>query len=244
MSDLTYHGRLISELLDGMYAAGFSDGCFERFVKKIPSSQFGYPDEGLLRKLYLAHIGLADFVMKPGNVEMYARDKYSETESGKFRNLNNGTFHQIHPDDRTAEKNMDLDLNRLTLLPALPTNRHKSNITLTSAISAFQKHNPEKLPANYWHGHWLNLHQEFIPDEWKVKLRSNFGQGKRTRIIFPGVRLLNVPRTTNIPEGVCYPYFEIDIDGYRIVFKLDMQPKYGPYKELVCRYDYFACFKE
>lgn len=246
MSDVTYHARLISKLLDGMYAAGFSDGCFERFIKKIPSRQCGNTDEGLLRKLYLAHIGLADFVMKPGTVEMFSEDMYSDAENNEFRTLDNERFYRIHPGDASFQFDPNLDLKKLRLIPATSRRRRTTRITVSRALTLLNNVCPQKFQANYWHAYWFNQHQEFIPEKWKQKMRSAHKMSTRPRIIFPGVRLMTVPHFSSSQGEVFYPYLSIDTGGYEIKLCMDLfetLDKDNDYKD-IGENNYFACFKE
>jgi len=240
MSLIGYHAKTLSDLITGMEDAGFSDGSIIKLVKSLPCRRFDNPHEGILRKLYLAHLGLADFVLKPGIVSMFTDEKCSQEESIEFRNgpINH---YKIHPDDMKYSWNMELNLDKLTLRPAIPANWKKKQVTLKSALTSFQKSVPENLRANYWHGMWLSLHQEFIPDEWKSILRNR--DGYRGRIIFPGVRLLNIPQINDYPEEIHYPYMEVDTGGYKIKFDWwAMQIKCGQTYEVVGKNDYFACF--
>lgn len=236
MNSVRLYAHIISELPVKMSEAGFSDGNLDRLLREIPRHDFGNPPSGLLRWLYLAYLGLAEFTLKPGIVHMFSGEKYWENELGEFQTP---YHHKIHPDDQQFRWNMDFDIKRLTLHPAIPHNRHKIQITLKSALTSLEKSIPKKLIANYWHGTWLSLHQEFIPDKWKTLMRE-----KKSRIIFPGVRLIAVPNIEGCPKKIQYPYLAVGTNGYTIEYKLDMQTTYNSTHETVSKKDYFVCFQE
>lgn len=227
----------VSDLIEGMRDAGFSDGNIATLVSTLPNRRFSDPHKGLLRKLYLVHIGLAEFTLKqPGTVRMYSSEKYWDDEMREFQTP---YHHKIHPDDEKYMWNMEFDLSKLTLHPAIPPNRHKKQITLKSALTSFQKSVPENLRANYWHGMWLHLHQEFIPEYWKGLLRDKDG-----RIIFPGVRLIRKRDQEDDLEIIQFPHMKTGSGGYNIDYDLDLQTKYGSFDETVRKNDHFACFRE
>ncbi len=236
MNKIHLYSRIFSDLPIKLSEAGFSDGNIDTMLRKLHCHRFNNPPEGLLRWLYLAYLGLAEFTLKPGMVRMFSSEKCWEEELREFQTPH---FHKIHPDDEKYKWNMEFDLNKLTLHPAIPANRHKKQITLKSALKYLQKSVPENLRANYWHGMWLHLHQEFIPKNWTDLLRKKGG-----RIIFPGVRLIHVSNIREDLEIIQYPHMKTGIGGYNIDYDLDLQTRYGSFDETVRKNDHFACFRE
>lgn len=176
MSNYDHVAQQIAELADGMSQAGFTDGVFDEFVRnRIPNVRFDNPKGGLLRKLYLLHLGLADFSLKPAKYRMFDSFEAKEEALGLLEANN----FSVHPDD---ENKIDdwIDLPRLTI--SAPFMRKEKVIILREAL--VRAANFKMRFANVAHLEWLCRHPEFVPENWKPIL------AKQGRIMFPAVSLV------------------------------------------------------
>ncbi len=240
MNEFEYTAKTFAEFSQKMSQAGFTDGAFRQFVNKMPCTRFGKASEGLLRKLYLAYIGLAEFSLKLNSVDMYGEELFSEKESSEFRDTNWHDF-KIHPDD-VRYFDRKIDLARLDIFSPLFGGEQK--IKFEEGLRRISDPVNEIELASFWHGHWLIRHQEFIPEIWHQIVR------KGGRIIFPKARL--VSRSSGAgssSKDVCimYPYIEADHGGYNPQFRQSMRTCYGnsPGSTEYMRNnkDYFAFFR-
>jgi hypothetical protein len=239
MNDLSASVKILAEFAEKMSQAGFTPGSFTGLVEKLPDHRFGNLSEGLARKLYLAYIGLAEFSLKSGVIEMYDQHIFSEKENAYFRKCNWAEY-TIHKDDKNlfAPK---IDLTRLDIMSPLFSGEKKIN--LEEALRRVTGPNIGIEFANFWHARWLFDHQEFIPEKWRDICRA------RGRIIFPRVRLIRDRGYTSTESNeleIHYPSFSVDSGGYKYEFTQSLQINYGgpKYPEVFCKdKDFFAFFR-
>lgn len=228
--------KTLTDLTEKMRAAGFTDGSFYEFVRNEPCIRFGNAKEGLLYKLYLAYLGLAEFTLKPSIIQMFVSEKYSDEEYSEFVKGGRCEF-IIHNEDRQFFVPC-IDLTRLDIMT--PFVSGEKTITLEEGIRRVYSSDSVEI-ANYWHMEWLHHHRDFIPELWK-KVLKNGG-----RIIFPRVRLVSVSFHGE-QTRILYPYFCTEYGNeYVIVNKYNLQSDYGDDRrqEKLCRgKDFFACFRK
>lgn len=212
---IAYYLKITHELVEKMRDAGFSDSAFASFVESLPTRRYGNMDKGLLRKLYLAHLGLAEFSLKTGQkVKMYNRNSFSDEEEEGFRDFISCEA-AVHKDDEHGFDNV-IDLGNLNLY--LPLQPCEKEIKLADMLARLATSSVTL--ANVWHGKWLNYHREFIPEKWFEIVN------KGGRIIFPGVRLVHKDNPHDQPDRIMYPYFKKGVTG-DFDYDYSMQLFYG-----------------
>lgn len=215
MTSYQYILKKMSDLAMKMSRAGFADSQLEKFIDHEPDGSYTPISEGLLRKIYLAHIGLGEFKLKPGIVNL------GESWEKNISKVWHG--HIVQPDDLCFYRST-FDLNKLGLIPFLK----KNETLLRDELLSIRESRPEVQLGAVWHLQWLIMHQEFIPKRWKSILQ------KKGFIFFPGVRLGG--DRTETRERIMYPRLSCGTDGYSIDYHFDSSPE----EKLYCGSSYFA----
>jgi hypothetical protein len=238
MNTFSYALKTLLELSDKLRAAGFTDGSFAQLVRDLPCLEYGCPEDGLARKLYFLHLGLAKFGLQPGVVKMYSDERYGDDERTRFSNGDRYWFKVVPRDLRFYEEELDLS----TLFLLSPFGSSQRQITFANALRKVKAYPSKKISiGSFWHGEWLMAHQEFIPESWSKVVLQDGG-----RIIFPRVRLISKP-SHGQRRKITYPYLASGTGGrYIMEYHTDLQASWEPNGEpeiLRRGKDFFACYR-
>lgn len=212
---------VIREFMKLLEASGFgqSGRSFSTFVRSLETSSSGKKD--LLRKLYLASIGLAEFTPKGGKVHMLGYE-YCSSEEGEAFKAGIWNCYKVFPED-DQKFSWEFDLAGIDLFPTPRKKQTQGDGWIQRTVSE----NPKVKFGTVWHMQWFHEHQEFIPESWK-KVLADGGT-----IVFPGVRL-----SYRDNANAQYPFFRSSRTGGSIEYSHESEENLG---EDMCRgRDFFA----